>query len=164
MQWPFVAFRGLVISVVGLAYHGLGFDPGCSHAEAVALLRHLRERGPLSRRDLQLRFQSFTATQRDRVLERMAAERLIDLDARKVAAVPLADFIRSLHAQPELREPQYVCPTAMMMADFDEVSGTPPLVPMAQKCALKGAGGVIGGKSRGYGLSSASGGGESLET
>ena len=96
-----MAFRGIVISIASLAYHGLGFDPGCPHAEAAALLRHLRDSGPVSRRDLQRRFQSFTATQRDQVLERLAAEGLVVLDAKKVAAVPLADFIRSIHVRPE---------------------------------------------------------------
>lgn len=112
---------------------GLGFDPGCSHADAVALLRHLRERGPVSRRDLQRRFQSFTATQRDQVLERLAAEGLIVLDAKKVTAVPLADFIRSLHARPELGEPPYACPAIMEMADFAEVSGTLTLAQLLQR-------------------------------
>ena len=48
-----MAFRGIVISVAGLAYHGLGLDPGCPRDKALALMRHLRDKGPLTRRDIQ---------------------------------------------------------------------------------------------------------------
>jgi hypothetical protein len=63
----------------------------------------------------------------------MAAERLIDLDAKKVTAVPLAHFIQSLHARPDLGEPQYVCPTIMEMADFSEITDTPTLKQLLQR-------------------------------
>ena len=40
------ALRGLVISVAGLAWHGLGFDAGCSRATVVRVLEYLRARKP----------------------------------------------------------------------------------------------------------------------
>jgi hypothetical protein len=101
MELHALAFRGIVTSVASLAFHCLGFDPGCSRAKALTLLRHLRDKGPLSRRELQRHTQSLTAAQRDEVLARLAAEGLVEVNRREVAAVSLAGFIQALHARPE---------------------------------------------------------------
>jgi hypothetical protein len=63
-------------------------------------LRHLRNKGPLTRRELQRHTESLTATERDKVLTRLAAEGLIQLDGKKVTAVPLAEFMAGLNARP----------------------------------------------------------------
>ena len=96
-----MAFRGIVHSVASLAYHCLGFDPGCPRHKALALLRHLRDKGPLTRRELQRSVQSLTATERDKVLTRLAAEGLVKMDDKKVTAVPVAEFVQALHARLE---------------------------------------------------------------
>jgi hypothetical protein len=101
MELHALAFRGIVISVASLAYHCLGFDPGCPRAKALSLLRLLRDKGPLSRRELQRHTQSLTAAQRDEVLSRLASEGLVEMNAREVTAVSLAGFIQALHARQE---------------------------------------------------------------
>ena len=91
----------LVLSIASLAYHCLGFDPGCPRHKALALMRLLREKGPLTRRDLQRGVQSFTAAGLDKMLTRLAAEGLIEVNGKEVSAVPLAEFAEALHARPE---------------------------------------------------------------
>jgi hypothetical protein len=101
MELHALAFRGIVTSVASLAYHCLGFDPGCPRAKALSLLGHLRDKGPLSRRELQRHTQSLTAAQRDEVLSRLAAEGLVEVNQREVTAVSLAGFIEALYARPQ---------------------------------------------------------------
>ncbi|MEY3895910.1 MAG: hypothetical protein RLZZ214_1430 [Verrucomicrobiota bacterium] len=101
MKLHAIAFRGIVISVASLAYHCLGFDPGCPRDKALALMRHLRDKGPLTRRELQRHTQSLDAPERNKVLARLAAEGLVQLDDRKVTAVPLADFVEALYFRQE---------------------------------------------------------------
>ncbi|MEY3898553.1 MAG: hypothetical protein RLZZ214_4075 [Verrucomicrobiota bacterium] len=57
--------------------------------------------GPLTRRELQRHTQSLTAAERNKVLARLAAEGLVQLDDKMVTAVPLAKFMEALHARPE---------------------------------------------------------------
>jgi hypothetical protein len=96
-----MAFRGIVLSIASLAYHCLGFYPGCPRGKALALLRHLRDKGPLTRRELQRHTQSLNADERDHVLTHLATEGLVELDGKKVTAVPLAGFVEALYARPE---------------------------------------------------------------
>ncbi|MGL5016823.1 MAG: hypothetical protein ACRDBP_01710, partial [Luteolibacter sp.] len=96
-----LTFRGIVLSIASMAYHCLGFDPGCPRHKALALMRLLRDKGPLTRRDLQRGVQSFTATGLDKVLTRLAAEGLVKVNGKEVTAVPLAEFAEALHARPE---------------------------------------------------------------
>lgn len=96
-----LTFRGIVLSIASLAYHCLGFDPGCPRHKALALMRLLRDKGPLDRRDLQRGVQSFTAAGLDKVLARLAAEGLVELHGKKVSAVPVAEFVEALHTRPE---------------------------------------------------------------
>lgn len=98
------------LGVEALVWHGHGFDPDCPREAAVKVLEHIRGKGETSRRDLQRKFVSFTAEGRDGVLESLAAEGLLELDARQVRAVPLAGFIRSLPSRPGLSEPELLCP------------------------------------------------------
>ena len=112
-----MAFRGIVMGLAGLAWHCLGFDPGCPRRDALKLLHHLRDKGPLSRRDIQRTLQSFNATQRDDMLGRLATEGLVELDGPMVTAVPLAGFIQALQGRQELREPDYLCPALLGTAE-----------------------------------------------
>jgi hypothetical protein len=101
MELHAMAFRGIVLSIASLAYHCLGFYPGCPRGKALALLRHLRDKGPLTRRELQRHTQSLNADERDKVLTRLAAEGLVVMNGNKVTAVPLAEFMEALYARPE---------------------------------------------------------------
>lgn len=117
-----MALRGIVIGIASLSYHCIGFHAGCPREEAVKLLRHLREKGALSRRDLQRKFPALPAGLRDQVLSCLCAEGLVTLEGRMVAAVPLAAFMKMLHARPEFREPVYCCP-ALPEAEASEAAG-----------------------------------------
>ncbi len=105
-----MAFRGIVIGVASLAYHGLGFPTGQAPRAILEVLSHLREAGSLSRRDLLRKYPVLKSESRDRLLARLAAEGLIALGPRQITAVPLADFIRALHQRPEFPEPRYLWP------------------------------------------------------
>ena len=102
--------RAITLGVESLAYHGHGFDTGCTRGESVKVLGYIREKGAVNRRDLQRRFELFTAEERDEMLERLAAEGLLELNGRQVAAVPLAEFIRSVPSRAGLTEPALLCP------------------------------------------------------
>jgi len=105
--------RAVTLGVESLAYHGHGFDAGCPRGEAVKVLSYIREKGDVSRRDLQRKFEFFTAEVRDEVLERLAAEGLLELNGRQVAAVPLVGFIGSLPSRAGLTEPSLLCPALL---------------------------------------------------
>jgi len=96
------ALRGITLGVAALAWHCLGFDCGCEREVALELLHHLRDQGDLTRREIQRRFPAFSAEQRDRVLERLAAEGLVELKDKKVAAMTMEGFVKALHARAEL--------------------------------------------------------------
>ena len=96
------ALRGITLGVAALAWHCLGFDPGCEREVALEFLRYIRDQGGLTRREIQRKFPAFSAEQRDRVLDRLAAEGLVELEAKKVAAMTLEGFVKALHARAEL--------------------------------------------------------------
>ena len=104
-----MTFRGMVIGLASLAWHGLGIDAGCGTDRTFELMQHLHAHGPVSRRDLLLRFQHFTAASRDQALERLAHEGVLELEDKKVSVVPLADFVRGLFARKEFANPKYFC-------------------------------------------------------
>ena len=108
-----MALRGIVIGVAGLAYHGLGIGPWNQHGALVEVLQHLRQAGPISRRDLQRKFPVLKAKNRDALLGQLAAEGLVYLETKLITAVPLADFVRALHARTEFPEPAYSCLESM---------------------------------------------------
>lgn len=103
-----MALRGIVIGVSGLAYHGLALGPWNQHGALLEVLQHLRQAGPISRRDFQRKFRVL-AKDRDALLGLLAAEGLVQLEPRLITAVPLAEFVRALHARTEFPEPAYTC-------------------------------------------------------
>ena len=103
-----MALRGIVIGVAGLAYHGLGIGPWNQHGAILEVLQHLRQAGPISRRDFQLKFRVL-AKDRDALLGQLAAEGLVQLEPRLITAVPLAEFVQALHGRREFPEPAYSC-------------------------------------------------------
>jgi hypothetical protein len=94
--------RAVVIGVASLSYHGWGFEAGVPRASVVRLLEHLRTKGPQSRRELQRKFPLWLkAGKRDTLLDRLAQEGLVICPDKQVSAVPLSDYVRWLHRQPE---------------------------------------------------------------
>jgi len=104
-----MTFRGMVIGLASLAWHGLGIDAGCGTDQTFKLMQHLHAHGPVSRRDLLLRFQHLTSASRDQALERLAQEGVLELEGKKVSVVPLANFVRGLFARKEFTDPTYYC-------------------------------------------------------
>jgi hypothetical protein len=96
--------RGVVLSIAGLAWHGLGFDAGCARPEALRVLEYLRDKGPMTKGEL-LRRAHLKKEQRDILLEQFAAESLVHTDGNTVAATSYMEFVVSLHAREELPEP-----------------------------------------------------------
>ena len=101
-----LTYRAITIGVASLAYHGYGFDAGCSFATLKKLLKILRNSESLTRRELLRKLPELNASQRDQVLARLAAEGLVTCDGPQVAAVALAEFISGLPAQLGLGEPE----------------------------------------------------------
>lgn len=93
--------RAILIGVAGLAYHGWGFDAGCPRETVATLLQHIRDHGPLSRRELQRKFPALGSQQRDEVIAKLEAEGVVECEGRRVRAVPLSDFMEQLQTRPE---------------------------------------------------------------
>lgn len=96
--------RGIVIGIVGLAWHGLGFDPGCLQQKALKVLGDLREKGPMSQSDL-LRSAHLQKDARDALLHSLAAEGLVRVDGKQVFATTYSEFVQALYARTEFPEP-----------------------------------------------------------
>jgi hypothetical protein len=77
------AFRGIVLGVAALAWHCLGFDPGCPRKKALKALRDLRAKGPMSRSEV-LRSAHLNKEERDITLEAFAAEDLVRVEGNTV--------------------------------------------------------------------------------
>ncbi len=96
--------RGMVIGVEGLAWHCIGFDPGCDRNKAVKALRILRDNGSVSLSDL-LTGARLTKQERDTLVERFAAEGLLRVEGKRVIAAAYVEFVASLYARPEFTPP-----------------------------------------------------------
>lgn len=96
--------RGMVIGVAGLAWHGIGFDPGCDRNKAVTALRNLRKDGSVSLSDL-LTGARLTKEERDSLVERFAAEGLLRVEGKRVTAATYEEFVTFLYACPEFAPP-----------------------------------------------------------
>ena len=78
--------------------------PGC---KALKVLRHIQEKGSVAKSDLLLAKGSrVDATTRDVLLERLAAEDLIRVEGKTVTATSFSEFVKALHARPELPNPE----------------------------------------------------------
>ncbi len=100
-----LALCGIAISIAALAWHGLGFHPGCPLPKARKILSRLRVQGSLSCRDVYRLGRFKTAEARDDVLARLSAEGLVRVDGKTVTAIPLAEFLNALHTRPEFKLP-----------------------------------------------------------
>jgi hypothetical protein len=96
------AFRGITLGVAALAWHCLGFDPGCPRDKAMKVLRDLRTKGSMSSSDI-LRYGHLKdKEQRNVLVTRLTAEGLIRIDGTTVTATTFAEFVDALHSRPEL--------------------------------------------------------------
>jgi hypothetical protein len=98
------AFRGITLGVAALAWHALGFDPGCPREKAVKVLGDLRTNGPLSRNEIRRKHHLESKQQRDIVLQRLAAEDLVRIEGQTVTAATFAEFVTALYSRPGLPE------------------------------------------------------------
>ena len=97
--------RGLTISMAGLAWHCLGFDPGCARQEASRVLGYLRANGPMSSSDL-LRKAHLTKELRDVLVKRLAEQDLVEIDGKIIRAMGYDEFVERLYARKEFLEPE----------------------------------------------------------
>jgi hypothetical protein len=108
-------FYAVFHGVEGLGWHGYGFAtaPGCSRREFIKLLEAVRKAGTLTRRDVLLKLQWLRAEKRDRMLEHLAAEGLVALNDSQVAAVPLAEYLRTLPVRSGIQPPTLAATTTV---------------------------------------------------
>ena len=96
--------RAVALGVESLVYHGYGFEAGYPRDVLAGMLKFIRGKSPVAKRDVQRRFQSLDASRRDSLLEHLAAQGLVTLTDRTVTAVALADFVAALPSRPGLGE------------------------------------------------------------
>ena len=108
-----LSFRGILLSVAALAYHGLGFNPGCEPSDTLDILNEVRKNGSCTQRELQRKLRKFKAKQLDTVLTHLACEGLVRPEEKKVTAVTPADFVEKLATRTELAEPELHWPKLM---------------------------------------------------
>lgn len=97
--------RGLTISMAGLAWHCLGFDPGCARQEASRVLEYLRANDPMSSSDL-LRKAHLTKELRDVLVKRLAEQDLVKIEDKIIRAMGYDEFVERLYARKEFLEPE----------------------------------------------------------
>jgi hypothetical protein len=98
------ALRGLVVSVAALAWHVLGFDPGCERAKALKTLAYMRTRGSMTLSNL-LSKARLTKAERNILVERFAAENLVRVNGKFITATTYKEFVSSLYARKEFPIP-----------------------------------------------------------
>ena len=96
--------RGLVLSVTGLAWHGLGFDAGCPPSKTLKVLQRLRDEGAMTMSDL-LRRNHLKKGERDVLVDRFAEENLVRVDGKTVTATSYLEFVTALYARADLPAP-----------------------------------------------------------
>ena len=101
------SLRGIVLSITGLAWHGLGLDPAYPLTTTRKLLQQLREEGSMSLRDIQRSIGYKTASERDSVIECLSREGLLQAEGKMVTGFTYPDYIRGLgtrHGLPDVPE------------------------------------------------------------
>jgi hypothetical protein len=103
------ALQGVALGIEALGWHGYGFEcPGGQEALR-RVLRAVRERGSLSKRDLQRNQQWLTAESRDAIVGALVAEGLVMTTDNEITALPFADYWqRIIHRSfGEMPEPRW---------------------------------------------------------
>ena len=100
------AAHGIALGLESLAFHCCGIE-GCDKATARSLLAFVREKGSVSRRDIQRKLQKLDAESLGVVLTKLVAEGLVTLEGeRTVHAVTLEAFLRSLPSRTGYSAPE----------------------------------------------------------
>jgi len=94
--------RGIVLSVAGLAWCGLGFDPG---AEALRGLGYLRAKGPMTKSEWNRLAHIDDKEMRDGFVERFADEGLMRVEGKTITAMTYREFVEGLYAREQLPQP-----------------------------------------------------------
>lgn len=102
------ALQGVALGVHSLGWHGYGFDCPGGREPSRRVLRAIRERGSVSKRDLMRNQQWLTAESRDAILAVLVAEGLVMTTDNEITALPFADYWhrithRSFSEMPEPR-------------------------------------------------------------
>jgi hypothetical protein len=103
------ALHGVALGIESLGWHGYGFEcPGGQNALR-RVLRAIRERGSISKRDLQRNQQWLTAESRDAIVGALVAEGLVMTTDNEITALPFADYWqRIIHRSfGEMPEPRW---------------------------------------------------------
>ena len=99
------SLRGLVLSVAGLAWHGLGIDTVCPRGEFLRVPRYLRRKGPMTRSDLRRHAKVADSRTRDMLVERFEAEGLARVEGKTIKATTYVEFVETLYARKGLPHP-----------------------------------------------------------
>jgi hypothetical protein len=86
------ALHGVALGIEALGWHGYGFDCPGGREPILRVLRAVRERGAISKRDLMRNQQWLTAESRDVILAVLAAEGLVMTTDNEITALPFADY------------------------------------------------------------------------
>jgi hypothetical protein len=102
------ALHGVALGIEALGWHSCGFDCPVGREPILRVLRAVRERGSVSKRDLLRNQQWLTAESRDAILDVLAAEGLVMATDNEITALPFADYLhrithRSFDGMPEPR-------------------------------------------------------------
>lgn len=97
--------RSIAISVEALTWHRIGLPSTGIDADINKVLTLLREKGSLSPRDIQRKARLANATLRDRILERIESEGLMEVDGKTVQATTFSNFTKALYQNPKFHAP-----------------------------------------------------------
>jgi hypothetical protein len=84
--------HGIALGIEALGWHGYGYDSPGGREPICRVMRAVRERGSVSKRDLLRNQQWLTAESRDAILAVLAAEGLTMMTNNEITALPLADY------------------------------------------------------------------------
>ena len=91
-----MTLQGISLGVEALGWHGYGFDSSCDRANTLKVLRAIRDRGSISKRDLLRNQQWLTAESRDAILAAFEGEGIIAVTDNQVSALPFTDYWRGV--------------------------------------------------------------------
>lgn len=102
------ALHGVALGVHALGWRGYGFDSPGGREPILRVLRAVRERGSISKRDLLRNQQWLTAESREAILAVLTREGLVMTTDNEITALPFADYWhsithRSINKMPEPR-------------------------------------------------------------
>jgi hypothetical protein len=84
--------QGICLGIEALGWHGFGFGNPGGHEPVRRVLRAIRERGSLSKRDLLRNQQWLTAGSRETILAELSAEGLIAITDNEITTLPFTGY------------------------------------------------------------------------